>query len=163
MTNNPVVGVVMGSDSDLPIMEKAISVLRDFEIPFEVKIISAHRTPEVHSEYSKTAAERGIKIIIAAAGMAAHLPGVTAGQTHIPVIGVPISGKNLDGMDALMAIVQMPPGIPVATVAIDGAKNAGLLAVQMLAISDSELTEKFIEFKKEMAKASISKNDALNY
>ena len=144
-------------------MQKAIDVCKEFEIPFEVKIISAHRTPEVHSEYSKTAASRGIKVIIAAAGMAAHLPGVTAGQTHLPVIGVPIKGKSLEGNDALYSIVQMPPGIPVATVAIDGAKNAGLLAVQMLAISDDELRSKFISYKKEMAEASMRKNDLLDY
>ena len=163
MPNNPKVSIVMGSDSDLAVMEKAIAVLKEFEIPFEVKIISAHRTPDVHAEYSKTAATRGIKVIIAAAGMAAHLPGVTAGHTHIPVIGVPISGKNFDGMDALMAIVQMPPGIPVATVAVDGAKNAGLLAVQILATSDEELTAKFIRYKKDMAEASMKKNEKLNY
>ena len=163
MSDKPIVGIIMGSDSDLSVMEKTFAVMKEFEVPFEVKIISAHRTPDVHAEYSKTAAERGIKVIIAAAGMAAHLPGVTAGHTHIPVIGVPISGKNLDGMDALMAIVQMPPGIPVATVAVDGAKNAGLLAVQILAISDSELSAKYIQFKKDMAKASMAKNNGLNY
>ena len=162
MTNNPIVGIIMGSDSDLSVMEKTFAVMKEFDIPFEVKIISAHRTPDVHAEYSKTAADRGIKVIIAAAGMAAHLPGVTAGHTHIPVIGVPISGKNFDGMDALMAIVQMPPGIPVATVAVDGAKNAGLLAVQMLALSNAELTAKYIKFKKEMAEASMKKNETLN-
>jgi 5-(carboxyamino)imidazole ribonucleotide mutase len=163
MSNSPKIGIIMGSDSDLPIMEKAFAVCKEFDIPFEVQIISAHRTPDVHAEYSKSAAERGIKVIIAAAGMAAHLPGVTAGHTHIPVIGVPISGKNFDGMDALMAIVQMPPGIPVATVAVDGAKNAGLLAVQMLAISDANIATKYIQFKKDMAEASMKKNDGLNY
>ena len=163
MTTTPQIGIIMGSDSDLKVMQKAIDVCKEFEIPFEVKIISAHRTPEVHAEYSKTAASRGIKVIIAAAGMAAHLPGVTAGQTHLPVIGVPIKGKSLEGNDALYSIVQMPPGIPVATVAIDGAKNAGLLAVQMLAISDDELRGKFISYKKEMAEASMRKNDLLNY
>jgi 5-(carboxyamino)imidazole ribonucleotide mutase len=162
MLSKPVVGIIMGSDSDLIVMQKAFAVLKDFEIPFEVKIISAHRTPDVHAEYSKTAAERGLKVIIAAAGMAAHLPGVTAGHTHLPVIGVPISGKNLDGMDALMAIVQMPPGIPVATVAVDGSKNAALLAVQILATSSSELTEKYIQFKKDMAEESMKKNEKLN-
>ncbi len=163
MTTTPQIGIIMGSDSDLKVMQKAIDVCKEFEIPFEVKIISAHRTPEVHAEYSKTAASRGIKVIIAAAGMAAHLPGVTAGQTHLPVIGVPIKGKSLEGNDALYSIVQMPPGIPVATVAIDGAKNAGLLAVQMLAISDDELRGKFISYKKEMAEASMRKNDLLDY
>lgn len=163
MLSKPIVGILMGSDSDLSVMQKAFTVLKDFEIPFEVKIISAHRTPDVHAEYSKSAADRGIKVIIAAAGMAAHLPGVTAGHTHLPVIGVPISGKNLDGMDALMAIVQMPPGIPVATVAVDGSKNAALLAVQILATSDSELNEKYIQFKKDMAEESMKKNDGLSY
>ena len=163
MTTTPQIGIIMGSDSDLKVMQKAIDVCKEFEIPFEVKIISAHRTPEVHAEYSKTAASRGIKVIVAAAGMAAHLPGVTAGQTHLPVIGVPIKGKSLEGNDALYSIVQMPPGIPVATVAIDGAKNAGLLAVQMLAISDDELRGKFISYKKEMAEASMRKNDLLDY
>ena len=163
MLSKPIVGILMGSDSDLSVMQKAFTVLKDFEIPSEVKIISAHRTPDVHAEYSKSAADRGIKVIIAAAGMAAHLPGVTAGHTHLPVIGVPISGKNLDGMDALMAIVQMPPGIPVATVAVDGSKNAALLAVQILATSDSELNEKYIQFKKDMAEESMKKNDGLSY
>lgn len=163
MSSNPIVGIIMGSDSDLPVMQKAIAVLKEFEIPFDVKIISAHRTPDVHAEYSKSAADRGIKVIIAAAGMAAHLPGVTSGHTHLPVIGVPISGKNLDGMDALMAIVQMPPGIPVATVAVDGAKNAGLLAVQILAVSDLELSKKYIQFKKDMAQESMKKNDGLTF
>lgn len=163
MTTTPIIGIIMGSDSDLKVMQKAIDVCKEFEIPFEVKIISAHRTPEVHAEYSISAASRGIKVIIAAAGMAAHLPGVTAGQTHLPVIGVPIQGKSLEGNDALYSIVQMPPGIPVATVAIDGAKNAGLLAVQMLAISDDELRDKFISYKKEMAEASMRKNDLLVY
>jgi 5-(carboxyamino)imidazole ribonucleotide mutase len=163
MTTNPKIGIIMGSDSDLPIMEKAFAVCKEFDVPFEVKIISAHRTPDVHAEYSKNAANRGIKVIIAAAGMAAHLPGVTAGHTHLPVIGVPISSKNLDGMDALLAIVQMPPGIPVATVAVDGAKNAALLAIQILAVSDSELAEKYVQFKKNMALESIKKNDGLKY
>lgn len=163
MTATPQIGIIMGSDSDLKVMQKAIDVCKEFEIPFEVKIISAHRTPEVHADYSINAASRGIKVIIAAAGMAAHLPGVTAGQTHLPVIGVPIQGKSLEGNDALYSIVQMPPGIPVATVAIDGAKNAGLLAVQMLAISDDELRDKFISYKKEMAEASMRKNDFLVY
>ncbi len=163
MSENPEIGIIMGSDSDLAVMQKAIAVCKEFDIPFEVKIISAHRTPEVHAEYSKTAASRGIKVIIAAAGMAAHLPGVTAAQTHLPVIGVPIKGKSLEGNDALYSIVQMPPGIPVATVAIDGAKNAGLLAVQILALSDDKLRDKFINYKKEMAAASMKKNDNLSY
>ncbi|MEN8191617.1 MAG: 5-(carboxyamino)imidazole ribonucleotide mutase [Bacteroidota bacterium] len=163
MSKSPEIGIIMGSDSDLPIMQKTIDVCKEFEVPFEVKIISAHRTPEVHAEYSKNAASRGIKVIIAAAGMAAHLPGVTAGQTHLPVIGVPIKGSSLEGNDALYSIVQMPPGIPVATVAINGAKNAGLLAVQMLALADVELKGKFIQYKKEMAEASMKKNEGLQF
>jgi len=163
MKRKPLIGIIMGSDSDLPIMEKAFAVCKEFNVPFEVKIISAHRTPDVHAEYSKTAAKRGIKVIIAAAGMAAHLPGVTAGHTYLPVIGVPISSKNLNGIDALLAIVQMPPGIPVATVAIDSAKNAALLAIQILAVSDSNLSEKYIKFKNDMALASIKKNEELKY
>lgn len=163
MFDKPVIGIIMGSDSDLPIMEKAIDVCKEFEIPFEVKIISAHRTPDIHAEYAKTAASRGIKVIIAAAGMAAHLPGVTAGHTHLPVIGVPIKGKNLDGMDALYSIVQMPPGVPVATVAIDGAKNGALLAIQILATSNEELQNKLKEYKLKMAEESSKKNDKIKY
>ncbi len=163
MYDKPVIGIIMGSDSDLPIMEKAIDVCKEFEIPFEVKIISAHRTPDIHAEYAKTAASRGIKVIIAAAGMAAHLPGVTAGHTHLPVIGVPIKGKNLDGMDALFSIVQMPPGVPVATVAIDGSKNAALLAIQILATGSEELQNKLKEYKLMMAEESSKKNDKIKY
>ena len=128
MSENKIeVGIIMGSDSDLPIMEDAVKVLKEFGIGYEVKVLSAHRTPNQHAEYSRTAVERGLKVIIAAAGGAAHLPGVTAAQTTLPVIGVPIKGKSLEGMDALLSIVQMPPGIPVATVAINGAKNAGYI------------------------------------
>ena len=163
MYDKPVIGIIMGSDSDLPIMEKAIDVCKEFEIPFEVKIISAHRTPDIHAEYAKTAASRGIKVIIAAAGMAAHLPGVTAGHTHLPVIGVPIKGKNLDGMDALFSIVQMPPGVPVATVAIDGSKNAALLAIQILATGSEELQNKLKDYKLKMAEESSKKNDKIQY
>ncbi|MBU1098850.1 MAG: 5-(carboxyamino)imidazole ribonucleotide mutase [Bacteroidetes bacterium] len=151
----------MGSDSDLPVMEKAFAVCKEFDVPFEVKIISAHRTPDIHAEYSKTAAGRGIKVIIAAAGMAAHLPGVTAGHTILPVIGVPMRGKSLDGVDALYSIVQMPPGVPVATVAIDGAKNAALLAVQILGLSDESLQRKLYDYKKSMAEESAAKNDKI--
>ena len=132
MDNKPLVGIIMGSDSDLPIMSKSVEIFKEFDVPFEVKILSAHRTPDEHSEWSKTAKARGIKVIIAAAGGAAHLPGVTAGNTTLPVIGVPIKTKSLEGMDSLLSIVQMPSGVPVATVAIDGAKNAALLAVQIL-------------------------------
>jgi len=157
----PQVGILMGSDSDLPTMKKAIDVLKEFDVEFEVKIISAHRNPDVHAEYAKTAVERGLKVIIAGAGMAAHLPGVTAGHTPLPVIGVPLTAKVLDGVDALYAIVQMPPGVPVATVGIGAAKNAGLLAVQILATSNKELLEKFIEYKKKMGEDSMKKNEKI--
>lgn len=159
MDNNPVVGILMGSDSDLPIMKKAFDVLKEFDIPFEVKIISAHRNTEIHSEYTKSAVERGLKVIIAGAGMSAHLPGVTAALTPLPVIGVPLSSKVLDGVDALHSIVMMPPGVPVATVGIDSAKNAGLLAVQILATSDKDLLDKFAQFKKQMGEEAYKKNE----
>lgn len=161
MQNNPLVGIIMGSDSDLPVMEKTVNVLKEFDVSFEVKILSAHRTPEEHSKYAKTAAERGLKVIIAAAGMAAHLPGVTAGQTILPVIGVPIKSSFQDGLDSLLSIVQMPPGIPVATVTVNGAKNAGLLAVQIIATGDAILQNKFVEYKLKMAEESMKKNDNL--
>ena len=163
MINNPLVGIILGSDSDLPVMEKAFDVLNEFNIPFEVKILSAHRTPEEHSNYAKTAAERGLKVIIAAAGMAAHLPGVTAGQTILPVIGVPIKSSFQDGLDSLLSIVQMPPGIPVATVTVNGAKNAGLLAVQIISTGDKKLQEKFSQYKVKMANDSMKKNEKLRY
>ena len=162
MNKNPLIGIIMGSDSDLPIMEKAFEICKEFEIPFEVRILSAHRTPEEHAEYSKSAVDRGLKVIIAAAGMAAHLPGVTAGNTILPVIGVPIKSKFQDGLDSLLSIVQMPPGIPVATVAIDGAKNAALLAVQILSTGDESLKQKLAKYKVKMAEESISKNNKLN-
>jgi 5-(carboxyamino)imidazole ribonucleotide mutase len=163
MVANPIVGIIMGSDSDLPIMEKTINVLKEFSVPFEVKILSAHRTPEEHANYSKSAKDRGLKVIIAAAGMAAHLPGVTAGQTILPVIGVPIKSNFQDGLDSLLSIVQMPPGIPVATVGIDGARNAGILAVQILAVGDILLQNKLADFKLKMAEDSIKKNEKINY
>ncbi len=163
MPVKPLIGIIMGSDSDLPTMKKAVDVCREFDIPFELKILSAHRTPDQHAEWSRTASARGIKVIIAAAGMAAHLPGVTAAQTILPVIGVPMKGKSLEGNDALYSIVQMPPGIPVATVAIDGAKNAAILAVQMLALNDESLANKFLEYRKKMALESINKNNNLEY
>ena len=158
MQNNPLVGIIMGSDSDLPIMEKSFEILKEFDIPFEVKILSAHRTPEEHSSYAKNAAKRGLKVIIAAAGMAAHLPGVTAGQTILPVIGVPIKSSFQDGLDSLLSIVQMPPGIPVATVTINGAKNAALLAVQIISTGDAKLQGKFADYKIKMAEESMNKN-----
>ena len=160
MSNKKIeVGIIMGSDSDLPIMEDAVKVLKEFGIGYEVKVLSAHRTPNQHAEYSKTAFDRGLKVIIAAAGGAAHLPGVTAAQTTLPVIGVPIKGKSLEGMDALLSIVQMPPGIPVATVAINGAKNAAILAVSIIGLVNSDIQAKFVEYKKKMERESLSKND----
>jgi 5-(carboxyamino)imidazole ribonucleotide mutase len=162
MAQNPLIGVIMGSDSDLPIMEKCFEIFKEFDLPYEVKILSAHRTPEQHSEYSKTADKRGLKVIIAAAGGAAHLPGVTAANTVLPVIGVPIYSKAMNGMDSLLSIVQMPSGIPVATVAVDGAKNAAILAVQIIASGDSELKSKFYDYKKKIEQESIKKNEKLN-
>ena len=161
--SKPLIGIIMGSDSDLPVMEKSFAILREFDIPFEVKILSAHRTPEEHSEYAKSAADRGLKVIIAAAGMAAHLPGVTAGQTVLPVIGVPMKSSFQDGMDSLLSIVQMPPGIPVATVTVGGSKNAAILAVQIIATGDAELQKKFVDFKAKMAEESMKKNENVKY
>jgi 5-(carboxyamino)imidazole ribonucleotide mutase len=162
MDKGPLVGIIMGSDSDLGVMQKAFDELKNFGIPFEVKILSAHRTPEQHAEYARTASERGLKVIIAAAGGAAHLPGVTAAQTILPVIGVPILGASLNGMDSLLSIVQMPSGIPVATVAINGAKNAAILAIEILAVGDKELSDKLINYKKKMAEDSMNKNKKVN-
>ena len=153
------VGIIMGSDSDLPIMEDAINIFKEFGIGYEVNILSAHRTPNQHSEYSKSAIQRGLKVIIAAAGGAAHLPGVTAAHTTLPVIGVPIKGKSLEGMDSLLSIVQMPPGIPVATVSINGAKNAALLAVSILGLVNSDIQEKLVDYKKKMERESLTKNN----
>ena len=155
------VGIIMGSDSDLAIMEDAMKVLKEFGIGYEVKVLSAHRTPNQHAEYSKTAIDRGLKVIIAAAGGAAHLPGVTAAQTTLPVIGVPIKGKSLEGMDSLLSIVQMPPGIPVATVAINGAKNAALLAVSIIGLVNSDIQAKLVEYRKKMERESLSQNDSI--
>ena len=161
MNKKPLIGILMGSDSDLGIMQKAVDVCKEFNISFEVKILSAHRTPEQHGEYSKTAASRGLKVIIAAAGGAAHLPGVTAANTVLPVIGVPILSKTLNGIDSLLSIVQMPSGVPVATVAIDGAKNAALLAIQIIATGDSNLQNKLVEYKNKMAEESMNKNKSI--
>jgi len=162
MSENKIeVGIIMGSDSDLPIMEDAVKVLKEFGIGYEVKVLSAHRTPNQHAEYSRTANDRGLKVIIAAAGGAAHLPGVTAAQTTLPVIGVPIKGKSLEGMDALLSIVQMPPGIPVATVAINGAKNAAILAASIIALVNPDIQAKLVEYKKKMENDSLAKNEKL--
>ena len=153
------VGIVMGSDSDMPVMSKAADMLEKFGIDYEMTIISAHREPDVFYEYAKTAEEKGFKVIIAGAGMAAHLPGMCAAIFPMPVIGVPMSGKNLDGQDALYSIVQMPPGIPVATVAIDGGMNAAILAARILAVSDAALLERLKVYTEEM-KNTVQAKDA---
>ena len=152
------VGIVMGSDSDLAVMSKAAQTLKKFGVDYEMKIISAHREPEVFFEYAKSAEERGIQVLIAGAGMAAHLPGMFAAIFPLPVIGVPLEGGALHGTDALYSIVQMPPGIPVATVAIGGAVNAAVLAVRILAVSDSELLKKLKEYREEL-KEAVEKKD----
>ncbi len=157
----PKVSIIMGSTSDLGVMEAAAKILNDFEIPFEINALSAHRTPDVVERFARSAKDRGIKVIIAAAGMAAHLPGVVAAMTPLPVIGVPIKA-SFDGLDALLAIVQMPPGIPVATVAVDGAMNAALLAVQIIASGDEALMEKFIVFKENLKSKIVKANQDLS-
>lgn len=154
----PLIGIIMGSDSDMPIMQEAVKVLEEFNIPYEVKIVSAHRTPKYMAEYASTAYERGLKVIIAGAGGAAHLPGMTAAYTPLPVIGVPVKAKSLEGLDSLLSIVQMPGGVPVASVAINQAKNAGLLAAQILAVKDKRLLQKVIEYKLKMEKSVLDKN-----
>lgn len=159
--NKPLVGIIMGSDSDLPVMQEAAKTLEEFGIPFEIKVLSAHRSPSKTQEFVTSAKDKGFKIIIASAGLAAHLAGVAAAHTTLPVIGVPISSGSLDGLDSLMSTVQMPPGIPVATVAINGAKNAGLLAVEILALSDEELSKKLDNHKKTLEKSFMEKTDKL--
>lgn len=156
----PVVSIIMGSTSDWKIMEKAANQLNDFKIPFEINALSAHRTPEEVEEFAKNAEARGIKVIIAGAGMAAHLCGVIAAFTPIPVIGVPINA-TFEGMDALLAIVQMPPGIPVATVAVNGAQNAAVLAAQMLAVGDPEIAKTVAEFKQNLKQKIVKANNEL--
>ena len=156
----PIVSIIMGSTSDLPVMEKAAKFLDEMQVPFEMHALSAHRTPAEVEAFAKNAKGRGIKVIIAAAGMAAHLCGVIASMTTFPVIGVPINA-SLDGMDALLAIVQMPPGIPVATVGINGSLNAGILAVQMLAVGDDKLQEKLDQYKEDLKKKIIQANEDL--
>lgn len=140
----------MGSESDLPVMEEAGKILSTFEVPFEMRVLSAHRTPAAMQAYAEAAHERGLKVIIAGAGGAAHLPGMIAASTPLPVIGVPVPTRNLKGMDSLLSIVQMPGGVPVATVAIGGAKNAGLLAVQVLATGDAALLQRMLDYKKDL-------------
>jgi len=155
------VGVVMGSDSDLPAVKPCIDILKKFGVPFEVRVISAHRTPGTAMDFASEAANRGSGVIIAAAGKAAHLAGVLAAHTVLPVIGIPIKSSTLDGLDALLATVQMPSGVPVATVAIDGSANAGLLAVQMLALGNKELSDKLAQHKKDMNDAVAAKDEKM--
>ncbi len=155
------VAVIMGSDSDFPVVKAAVEKLKSFGVPYEVHVMSAHRTPDEAAEFSKNAAKNGFGVIIAAAGMAAHLGGVLAAHTILPVIGIPIKSTALDGMDALLATVQMPPGVPVATVGINNAANAGILAVQMLALSDPALAEALDVMKNDMAEGVRKKDAAL--
>ncbi len=155
------VGIVMGSDSDLPVVEKAIAVLEEYGVPFEVHVYSAHRTPVEARDFTVSARENGFGAIIAAAGMAAHLAGAIAANTTLPVIGIPVKSKNLDGLDALLSTVQMPTGIPVATVAIDGAANAAILAIQMLAIEDKSLAAKLLENREAGTRKVLEKNAAI--
>ena len=161
MTQQPVVGVIMGSDSDWPVMEDAALALAEFEVPFEVGVVSAHRTPGRMLEYARGAATRGIRVIIAGAGGAAHLPGMVASATPLPVIGVPVPLAKLDGLDSLLSIVQMPAGVPVATVSIGGARNAGLLAVRILAASDTALLKKMKNFQDDLEAQVLAKDRAL--
>lgn len=157
----PIVSIIMGSTSDLPVMEKAAAFLNDMQVPFEMNALSAHRTPAEVEKFAKEAAGRGLKVIIAGAGMAAALPGVIAANTTLPVIGIPIKGSTLDGVDALYSIIQMPPGIPVATVAINGAMNAAILAVQMLSLADEELAKKFAAYKEGLKNKIVKANQDL--
>jgi 5-(carboxyamino)imidazole ribonucleotide mutase len=156
----PLVSIIMGSTSDWPVMEDAAKFFDEMEIPFEVNALSAHRTPEKVEAFAKGAYDKGIRVIIAAAGMAAHLPGVIAAMTPLPVIGVPIK-SSFDGLDSLLAIVQMPPGIPVATVAVNGARNAGILAAQILATGDDALMKKVVQFKEELKTKVVKANEDL--
>ena len=153
------VGVIMGSDSDWPTMRAAAEALAEFEVPYEVRVVSAHRTPQAMLEYAQTAADRGLRVVIAGAGGAAHLPGMVASATPLPVIGVPVPLKHLDGLDSLLSIVQMPAGVPVATVSIGGARNAGLLAVRILAVTDDGLRARMVSFQGSLA-ALVAEKDA---
>jgi phosphoribosylaminoimidazole carboxylase PurE protein len=157
----PRVGVIMGSDSDLPTMQAAIEVLAEFGVACEVRIVSAHRTPDLMVEYARTAADRGLQVIIAGAGGAAHLPGMTASMTPLPVIGVPVPLAHLDGLDSLLSIVQMPKGVPVATVAVGNAANAGLLAVRILAASDPALRVRMEEYQRSLTTTVLEKDQKL--
>jgi 5-(carboxyamino)imidazole ribonucleotide mutase len=156
-TVRPIVGIVMGSDSDWPTMEKAAEICQEFDVPFEARVLSAHRTPHDMMAYASSAHRRGIRVVVAGAGGAAHLPGMVASLTPLPVIGVPVQSKALSGLDSLLSIVQMPAGVPVATVAIGNARNAWLLAIKILAISDSRLRKRLVAFTKQMARESRAK------
>ena len=164
---NPLVSIIMGSTSDMPVMKQAAEFLDEMMIPFEINALSAHRVPEQVADFAGKAHGRGIKVIIAAAGGAAHLPGVIAASTPVPVVGVPIKSSNsMDGWDSVLSILQMPSGIPVATVALDGAKNAAILAVQILAVSDKVIMERMVKFKKDLAQKVVKANEelkAINY
>ena len=159
--SNPIVGIVMGSDSDWPMMEPAALALQEFDVPYEAHVVSAHRTPEKMIAFGKAAAGRGVRVIIAGAGGAAHLPGMLAAVTTLPVVGVPVPLARLDGLDSLLSIVQMPAGVPVATVSIGGARNAGLLAIKILATSDDALEQKLVQFAADLAASVEQKNQAL--
>jgi 5-(carboxyamino)imidazole ribonucleotide mutase len=159
--NQPLVGIIMGSDSDLPTLKPAADICAEFGVPYQISVVSAHRTPQDMADYGRTAHERGLKVIIAGAGGAAHLPGMVAAFTPLPVIGVPVQSAALRGFDSLLSIVQMPPGVPVATVAIGGGRNAGLLAVQILATYNSSLLQKLVRYKEELARQSREKNQNL--
>jgi 5-(carboxyamino)imidazole ribonucleotide mutase len=161
VSSTPLVGVIMGSDSDWPVMKQAAEALAEFDVPYEVSVVSAHRTPQRMLDYAHSAAERGLRTIIAGAGGAAHLPGMVASATVLPVIGVPVPLKYLDGMDSLLSIVQMPAGIPVATVSVAGARNAGLLAVRILAAADPALQQRIATFQSELEKLVLEKDAAL--
>lgn len=162
MKKDPKVGIIMGSDSDLEAMSEAAKILEEFDVSYEIGVISAHRSPELAHKYSTTAKSRGLKLIIAGAGGAAHLAGVMASLTTIPVIGVPIKAKNLDGLDSLLSTVNMPPGVPVATVGINSAKNAGLLAIQILALADKTLENKLSAYKEKMSSDIKIKSEKLS-
>lgn len=157
MADKPQVGIIMGSDSDLPVMQAAAEALDEFDIHYEIQVVSAHRTPEKMLNYAKTAVSRGLKVIIAGAGGAAHLPGMVASLTTLPVIGVPVKLKSLDGMDSLLSIVQMPVGVPVAAVAIDGAKNAGILAAQIIGSADDRVAARLATFKQDLVELVAQK------
>lgn len=161
MKQNFRVGIAMGSDSDWPVLKAAADILKDFGVSFEKRVVSAHRTPEDMAQYGREAAGRGLQVVIAGAGGAAHLPGMLAAFTTLPVVGVPVPSRHLQGMDSLLSIVQMPPGVPVATMAIGGATNAGLLAIQILALQDPALQKKLVAFRENQGKSSRAKNKNL--